>query len=333
MRAMTAFLVLAILGASGLVNEARADTLTVAETGVVEWKAIYGQVDTRDRVPARARIGGTIVELAVTEGDQVEAGQRLANVVDDKLQFQLDSIDARLEALGAQLETAVADLERGQALTERGVATTQRLEQLQTAVDVVEGEIRSLSAERLVVEQQIAEGEVLSPGVGVVLSVPVSRGSVVAPGEAIAVVAGGGVYLRLSVPERHARDLVEGAEIEIGAEGADLDKRQTGRLFKLYPQIEGGRVQADVEVEGLDGRFVGRRVPVRLPVGERNAILVPETALIRHGGLDFVAVETAEGETRHRTVVPGRSVIQDGEVWREILTGLVAGERVVMGHE
>ena len=333
MRATKIFRVLVMLAAFATANVARAETVTVAQAHVVEWKAVYGQVDTRERVPARARIGGTIVDLSVTEGDQVDAGPLLAVIVDDKIQFQLDSVDSRLEALGAQLETATAELERGQALIERRVITTQRLEQLQTAVDVISGEIRSLEAERLVVEQQVTEGEVRSPSDGVVLLVPVSLGSVMSPGETIAVVAGGGVYLRLSVPERHAGDLVEGADIEIGTESAEPEQRQTGRLVKLYPQIEGGRVQADVEVDGLDGRFVGRRVPVRLPVGERTAILVPETALIRHGGLDFVAVETAKGETRHRTVVPGGRVLQDGEVWREVLTGLVAGERVVLGHE
>lgn len=308
-----------------------AQTITVDHSPVMEWKAVYGQVETRDRVPARARIGGTVVDLLVTEGDRVEAGERIAVVEDDKLQFRIDSLDARLEAAKAQLSSATAELDRGQTLIERGVITAQRLEQLQTAVDVIAGEIRSLSSERLVVEQQIAEGEILSPDAGVVLSVPISRGSVVTPGETAAVVAGGGVYLRLTVPERHAGDLVEGAEIQIGT-GSD-DSRQTGRLVKLYPQIEGGRVQADVEVEELDGRFVGRRVPVRLPVGERRAILVPETALTLHGGLDFVTVERADGERRRRVVVPGGTVLRDGVPWREVLTGLATGDRVVIADE
>ncbi|SMX42355.1 efflux RND transporter periplasmic adaptor subunit [Maliponia aquimaris] len=311
------------------VGSARAETLTVSASAVVEWKAVYGQVETRDRVPARARIGGTVVDLLVTEGDRVTAGQRIALVEDDKLQFAIDSLDARLASATAQLDTAKAELARGQTLIERGVITAQRFDQLQTAVDVIQGEIRSLQSERLVVEQQIAEGAILAPDEGVVLSVPISRGSVVAPGEAAAVIAGGGVYLRLAVPERHAGDLIEGAEIEIGTSTED---RQTGRLVKLYPQIEGGRVQADVEVEGLDGWFVGRRVPVRLPVGERAAILVPQAALTRHGGLDFVTV-TADGTEVRRVVVPGGSVARDGAVWVEVLTGLKAGETVVIGHE
>jgi RND family efflux transporter MFP subunit len=237
-------------------------------------------------------------------------------------------VDARLAALRSQLETARADLTRGEQLLERGVIASQRVEQLQTAVTVLQGQISSLEAERLVVERQIEEGEVLAPEAGIVLSVPVSRGSVVTPGEALAVVGGGGVFLRLAVPERHAADLAEGDPIEIGSGGAFL----TGRLAKLYPQIEGGRVQADVEVDGLDRSFVGRRVPVRLPVGERSAILVPDAALTRAGGLDFVTVETAAGAIE-RAVVPGGTVDRDGAPWREILTGLSAGDIVVTSDE
>lgn len=305
---------------------ATAETYEVAPQSVTEWKSVYGQVETRDRVPARARIGGTIVELDVTEGDIVNSGQRVARIVDEKLQFRIDALDAQLDALASQLQTAQADLTRGEQLIESGVITRQRFEQLQTAVNVLDGQISSLSAERLVVEQQIAEGEVLAPDDGIVLLVPVSRGSVVTPGESLAEIGGGGAFLRLSVPERHATTLAEGDKIEISESG------QSGTLVKLYPQIAGGRVEADVEVEDLDARYVGRRVPVRLPVGERDAILVPDMSLFRTGGLDFVTIETPAGPLA-RAVVPGGSVERDGQTWREILTGIESGDRVVIGNE
>jgi RND family efflux transporter MFP subunit len=318
------------LAAAG--TAALAETYTVAPLSVTEWKPVYGQVETRDRVPARARIGGTIVALEVTEGDDVAAGQRVAVIEDPKLSFQIDVLEARLSALRARLETARSELSRGEQLIERGVITSQRLETLQTSVDVIEGEIAGLGAERLVIEQQIAEGEVLAPEAGIVLIVPVSLGSVVGPGEAVAVVGGGGVFLRLSVPERHAGDLAEGDAIEIGGGGAGGGEVRTGTLAKLYPQIEGGRVAADVEVEGLDPRFVGRRLPVRLPVGERTAILVPDAALSKGGGLDFVTVEGPSGPVQ-RVVVSGAEVLRDGAAWREILTGLTPGDVVVTDHE
>src|SRR5690606_16108534 len=66
-----------------------AETLVLAPGTVPEWKAVYGRVEARDLVPARARIGGTVVELLVSEGDTVEAGQRIAVVRDDKIAFQI----------------------------------------------------------------------------------------------------------------------------------------------------------------------------------------------------------------------------------------------------
>ncbi len=306
-------------------NPALAESLLVEPVQVTEWKSVYGEVETRDRVPARARIGGTIDALDVTEGDRVEAGQQIALVEDTKFAFQTDAIDAQIQALRARLATAQTDLERGDTLLERGVITSQRFDQLRTEVDVIDGQIRSLQAERLVLEQRVTEGEVLSPQSGIVLSVPVARGSVVTPGEAIAEIGGGGVFLRLALPERHAEALSEGDEIVIGSQ---RDGRRVGRLAKIYPQIEGGRVEADVEVADLDARFVGRRVPVRLPVGTRQAILVPAATVTTRSGLDYVTVDGPDGPVT-RVVVPGDMVQRDGMAWREILTGLSAGDRVV----
>ena len=54
---------------------ALSEPVTVALSPVTDWKAVYGTVEARDRIPARARLGGTLVELSVVEGDMVTAGQ------------------------------------------------------------------------------------------------------------------------------------------------------------------------------------------------------------------------------------------------------------------
>ena len=290
-----------------------------------EWKAVYGRVEARDLVPARARIGGTVVELLVTEGDTVAAGQRIALVRDDKLAFQIAAHDAELGALSAQLAKAEAELARGVSLVERGVVTAQRLEQLRVDVDVTRNRTAAVEAQRAVVVQQGEEGAVLAPSSGLVLSVPVTRGAVVMAGEPAATIGGGGFFLRLAIPERHARDLKEGAPIRIAAGGMQTQ----GRLAKLYPRIENGRVIADVEVEALDHAFVDARVAVEVPVGSRAALLVPRAAVSTRAGLDFVRV-VAGGVEVERAVVPGESVTRDGEALVEILTGLAAGETVIV---
>lgn len=291
---------------------------------VTEWKSVYGRIEARDRLPARARLGGTLVELAVTEGETVTAGQVLGRIVDEKLGLQMQAVDAQTATLEAQLTNARTELTRGEDLLARGVTTVQRLDALRTQVDVLQGQIAAVAAQRLVLEQQAAEGAVLAPSSGLVLDVPLSVGAVVMPGEAVAVLGGGGTFLRLAVPERHATALKEGDSIEIDSP----DGQSQGTLARIYPLIENGRVVADVEVAGLSSRFVDARVLVRLPVGQRQALLVPEALVHTAHGLDFV--DTATGP---RAVVPGERHVINGQTLVEIVSGLQAGDDLVEAGE
>jgi RND family efflux transporter MFP subunit len=300
-----------------------AESLTLAPVEITDWKAVFGRIEARDRLPARARLGGTLVDLAVQEGDTVTAGQVIGRIVDEKLDFQLSALDAQKTALDAQLANAQSELTRGEELLARGVTTAQRLDALRTQVDVLKGQIAALAAQAAVIEQQASEGAVLAPAAGRVLDVPVARGAVVLPGEVVALIGGGGTFLRLAVPERHAAALAEGALLPIdGPEG-----QAEGRLERIYPLIENGRVVADVSVIGISDRFVDARVLVRLPLDTRSALAVPATALITRAGVDFVAVEGAGGLTL-RAVVPGTRQTLDGTEMVEVLSGLAPGDAI-----
>jgi multidrug efflux pump subunit AcrA (membrane-fusion protein) len=206
----------------------------------------------------------------------------------------------------------------------QGVSTLQRLDGLRTQVEVLNGQIAAVNAQAEVVRQSQTEGDVLAPAAGRVLDVPVSKGAVIMPGETVASLSVGGTFLRLAVPERHAAMLEEKREIQIeGIEGVSK-----GTLVKVYPLIENGRVIADVEVEGMSDRFVDARVLVRLPMGTREALVVPATAVLSRSGLDFVQVETQSGPAM-RTVVIGQRAETEAGLMVEILTGLAAGDRVI----
>jgi RND family efflux transporter MFP subunit len=316
MRALIAIVALA----ASLPLASLAEDVVLAPVSVTEWKAVYGRIEARSRIPARARLGGTLVSLGVSEGDVVTAGQVLAQVVDAKIDYQLAAIDAQLQALAAQMDNARVELMRGEDLLARGVTTAQRLDALRTQVDVLTGQIAAVGADRQVVEQQALEGAVLAPIAGRVLSVPVAAGAVVLPGEAVATIGGGGIFLRMAVPERHA------IEIETATGPSQ------GTLAHIYPLIENGRVIADVEVPDLPDTFIDARVLVRLPIATRSALMVPESAVMTRTGLDFVEVAGPEGPVL-RTVVLGQRQTVKGSLLIEVLSGLVAGDRVVTGHE
>lgn len=303
----------------------------VRETFITDQKAVFATVQSVDVTMARARLSGTIGELRVDEGDRVEAGQVLAVVVDDQLAPQIGSLNSQLAAVTAQLEQARADLQRDQRLYERGLVAEARLEAARTQVEVYENQVSSARQQRAVTVQRSREGDVLAPATGVVLSVPVTAGSVVMPGEQIAEIATDLYVLRLSVPERHARFIAEGDPIQLaGAALTEDGLAATGTIRQVYPRIEAGRVTADAVVEGLGDFFVGERVRVLINTDARPGILISSELIETRYGLDYVRVLDAEGRP-HDVVVQRGSLRSDaeGEQEVEILSGLKPGDLLV----
>jgi RND family efflux transporter MFP subunit len=305
----------------------------VSPVTVPVMKSVFGQVRSRDLVPARARIGGTLIEINVEEGDQVEAGQIIAQVVDDKLDLQLRALAANRQAVTAQLDNATTNLERAQQLFSRGTIAKSRLDELQTQFDVLTNQLRETDAQMAVIVEQSNQGNVRAPSAGRILSVPVTQGSVLLPGETVARIAGGGYFLRLSLPERHAAGINNGDRVIVGARGLTPGNSDaasvTGKLVKVYPEIENGRVIADVEVETLGNFFVGERVLVSIPIGQRIALAVPPDAITTRHGIDYVTIEL-NGSTTEVSVIPGAEISADDGALTEILTGLRAGDTVLL---
>ncbi|OYU47077.1 MAG: efflux transporter periplasmic adaptor subunit [Rhizobiales bacterium PAR1] len=299
----------------------------VKPTDIIETKAVYGRIEARDVIPARSRIGGTLTRLDVTEGDAVTAGQSIATVIDDKLALQLRAAEARIRALNAEQSNARAELERAQTLLTRGSSTQQRVDQLSTQLDVFKNQIAAAEADRSVILQQAAEGEVAVPVSGRIFKVPVTRGAVVMPGEPIAQIAGGGFFLRLALPERHANDLKLGASVTIGETGGASPA--TGKLAKIFPQIENGRVIADVEVEKPGDYFVGARVLVHVPIRTRSALAVPKMAVRTQSGVDFLTLSTPGGKQEIAVVLGPPVPLKEGE-GIEILSGVRADDKVIL---
>lgn len=326
---LTLFGVIALIH---FVTPVLAGEFTVQVEARTDFKAVFGRVESRDLVQARARIGGTIVTLDVEEGSSAQAGAVIARVVDDKLALHMGALDARLKELDAEMLNASAELERGKSLFASGTISRSRLDTLQTRVDVLTNQIAAAQSERAVIVQQGAEGDVLAPASGRVLSVPVTRGSVVMPGETIARIASGGYFLRLSLPERHAAQINEGDDVFVGSRGlgsanVSFQKARKGKLVKVYPEIEGGRVLADVEVDGLGDFFAGERTLVWIPVDQRNAISVPPEAITTRYGIDYVKLVNGT-EPMDVAVIAGEKFDSAKGARVEILSGLRDGDRV-----
>lgn len=298
--------------------------LEVAARPIVEQKAVFATVESPNVVPARARIGGTVIALAVRDGDSVTPGQTIAVIGDDKLALQLGALDAQIAGLRAQVAQAQTDLGRADALFQKGAGPKATLDQARTSLDVASATLRARTAERAVLQQNMAEGAVLAPVAGRVLAVPVTTGSVVLPGDGVARIAQEGFKLRLLVPEQHAASLKAGDAVRLDGGQLGVAAPLVGRITLVYPQIAEGRVMADAEVSGLGDYFVGARLRVWIAAGVREGIVVPPGFIVTRFGLDHVRLRRAGG-TVEVPVQRGEAV--EGGV--ELLSGVRAGDVLV----
>jgi RND family efflux transporter MFP subunit len=331
MSPMRGLIVLSLVAAATLpaAAPAGAETLTVVQRSVADEKAVFATVESISVVPARGRIGGIIVQLNIREGDPVTSGQAIAAIGDEKLALQMKSLDAQIDALQAQSNQAQIDFDRTQGLVERGILPRVKLDETRTALNVAENGLRARTAERAVVQQQLNEGQVLAPAGGRVLKRLVSLGSVVLPGDPVAMIAQQNFKLRLRVPERHARFLKAGDKIRLDGAEAGEGASQSGVIDLVYPQIEDGRVIADATVEGLGEYFVGDRLRVWISGGSRSAFVIPSNYVTTRFGIDYVRIREAD-RTIDAPVQRGRDLpspeLPNG---LEILSGIHAGDQLV----
>lgn len=323
---LAAFLVLAV----DVHAEGAASAYTVAPQSVQDRKAVFATVESRNVVPARARINGTVAELSVREGDVVKQGQVLGVIADEKLALQIRALDSRIHAYDAQILQLGTDLGRIKKLVPVGSVAQSVQDRAQGDYDVAFNSRKSLVAERDVLTRQIDEGRIEAPVAGRVLSVPVTAGTVMMPGETLATLAEENYILRLDIPERHARaikpgDTVTADAAELGGTDTAAPATDTGQITLVYPQIEQGRVRADAVVKGTGDYYVGERVRVWISAGTRQAIVIPAGYVTTRFGMDLVRLKAKDGAIVEVPVQTGR-VTEEGV---EILSGLNAGDVVV----
>jgi len=300
----------------------RADFATVPER-----KAVIARVMTVDVTPVRARISGNLTELSVDEGDMAVAGTRIAVVRDPTLPRQIAAVAAKVSSLMAERDRAALTLKRARELFAKGAVSQARLDDATTALEIASRQIEAARADQAALEARAGEGMVISPVSGRVLEVPVTKGAYVRNGDVIASIACDCYVLRLELPERHARFIHQGDKVEVGPRGladpaAHDQKWRVGIIRQVYPELQSGRVIADVETTGLGDYFVGERAMVTVSTGSHRVILIPEAAVHRRFGVAFVTLADGGGD-----VVVQTGAHHEGMV--EILSGLRPGDEVV----
>lgn len=303
---------------------AQGERLTVTEALIDAVKPASAVVASRDLGEARARIPGTLTQLNVREGDTVRQGQVIGVVVDNRVGLETAAYGAQVAAAEAEAARARADLSRIQTLFDKGIYAQARLDQALAASQAANAQVRAARAVRSASAETGAQGRILAPTSGRVLTADVPAGSVVSAGQSVATITAGPLVLRLELPEAQGRNLRVGQGVVVSSE--DLPGVSAGSIAQVYPASNAGQTTADISVAGLNSDRVGQRVTIQVPVGQRRALVVPRRFVATRFGIDFVRTVDRAGRVSEAPVQLGGPVAGDRV---EVLSGLKAGDIVL----
>jgi RND family efflux transporter MFP subunit len=156
----------------------------------------------------------------------------------------------------------------------------------------------------------------------------IDAGSMASPGMPLLVIEGKeDMYVRLSVDERLMDRILPGmpAELELGSPERPLAMAVRETVPAVDPLSRTFTVKVGVSGKGIAS---GSFTRVRIPLGMRDAILVPADAVVTRGQLTGVYIVAADNLVTFRLIRAGR--IARGEA--EVLSGLSPGERIITGH-
>jgi RND family efflux transporter MFP subunit len=299
-----------------------AGRLTLAARTVADMKPVPATLTTRDMAEARSRISGVLVDLKVKEGDLVRQGQVIALVRDDRLTLQTSVFDAQTAAAAAEATRAQTELSRTRDLFAKGFYAQARLDQVEAQAKAANANLAAARAQRQASAELGAQGAILAPAAGRVLTADIPVGSVVMAGQSIARITAGPLLVRIELPEGQASALKLGDPVELAAE--DLGGVATqGTISQIYPSVTAGQVTADVTAPNLPQTLTGQRVRASVKVGQRQALVVPPSYIVTRFGIDYARLIRPDGTVSDLPVQTTPASVP-GTI--EILSGLSAGD-------
>jgi len=285
-----------------------------------------GTVAARDRVEISSRIMAGIIVAAADSGDRVEKGQTL---------FVLDSRDAEArlaqarEALAsaeATLEKVSLDAGRIERLYEKKAATKQEFDRAGAALKTARAAAESAKAMVREAEVSLSYTRIDSPLTGAVIDRVADPGDTAIPGKPLmSIYNPSSLRLEASIAEQFRRNVTKGQIVKVSLDSAGAEFE--GGIEEIVPasQASSRSFLVRVSVPATEAAYPGMYGKIWLPVGEKEAVLIPPDALQRVGQLEMVTV-VENGVTRSRAVKTGKTYPEG----MEVLSGLVPGELIVL---
>jgi multidrug efflux system membrane fusion protein len=300
-----------------------------------------GTIQSISTVIIKSRVDGEIAKVHFEEGQEVKEGDLLFTLDNRAFAAQLTQSEANLERDRAQLQRAQGEVKRQTELATRGVASAQKLEDVQTAVAVLEAAIRADQAAIENARVTLNYTTIRAPITGRTGAINLKRGNLVKSNDTtqqavplVTITQLRPIYVTFTVPERHLtriRTAVASERLPVIVTVPDQPQTPIiGALTFVDNQVDAatGTISLKATFANDDARlWPGQFVKITLTLGvQANALVVPSAAIQIGQNGPYVFVIKPDSTVELRPVRVDRSV-KDNTV---IADGLAAGERVVI---
>ncbi len=294
-----------------------------------------GTVQAFNSVLVKSRVDGQIVKIAFAEGQEIRAGDVIAEIDPRPYAAALAQAKAAKLKDEAQLENAQLDLRRYRTLATQNSIAHQQLDTQAALVEQHHAAVAADQAQIDLAQLQLSYCSMRSPIDGRVGTRLVDVGNIVRASDAAGIVTINQlrpIAVSFALPAAslgEVRSRLREGEVQVTAEGAEGRDLATGKLAVVDNQINaatatiGYKAFFDNADETLwPGQFVNIRLLLDV---RRNALTVPVTAVVRGPEGTYVFVVGAEGRVEKRPIAVGFTNQSVAIVSR----GLAGGEQVV----
>lgn len=310
---------------------ARGDSVPIVRTGL-------GTVQGSNTVTIRPRVDGTIVKIGFTEGEDVKAGDLLAQIDPRPLQAAVDQAIAQRAKDEAQLGDARAQLARFANLAQRDFATRASVDTQAALVHQLEAAIKGDQAAIESAQVQLGYATITAPITGRTGLRLIDQGNLVRAADAnsaivvITQVRPIAVIFSLAadqLPDVNKARALGPVAVEAWDQ-ADQTKLDDGTLTLVDNQIDQttGTMKIKATFPNVkDALWPGQFVSTHLLLEtRRNAVTVPAQAVQRGQTGTFAWIIKPDNGVEMRPIKVAQ--IKDGVALIE--TGIAAGESVVV---
>ncbi|WP_175649749.1 MdtA/MuxA family multidrug efflux RND transporter periplasmic adaptor subunit [Pseudomonas sp. Marseille-P9899] len=328
-------------GRPGFGNSTATVPVRVAPAAVGDFPLYYkalGTVTATNTVNVRSRVAGELVKVHFQEGQQVKAGDLLAEIDPRSYQIALQQAEGTLAQNQAQLKNAQIDLARYKGLFAEDSIAKQTLDTQAALVAQYEGTIKTNQAAVNDAKLNLDFTRIRAPIGGRLGLRQLDLGNLVAANDTTALVVitqTQPITVAFTLPETDLDTVLarfrSGAPLPVEAwDRGDTRQQAVGVLRSLDNQIDitTGTLKFKARFENQDeALFPNQFVNVRLLADTQKDVVTAPAAAIQFGtNGTFVYVVDAENKVHIRTLKLGAS---DGE--RTVIKeGLAKGERVVL---